>query len=247
MDIEKFNDFLDGFNEQVTLPPEAEDFILRFLDIFIRIFNDTWDYDLNNLERRRLSGSGIRRYGFIDKTSDVASVNPKYFPVGFDAVDLKSDIRDIEFFRNFLQKIRTFERIISNALLVRSDEAYKKSLSFYTYVRDLARAGNPEAVTIFDMLSSFFNRPRREGDEPSDSEIERDVKALLHGKKEGEILIKGTAKRTIAAKHEVVDDTFKPPKGALQAIPRETVCPDCGAKNKSHARFCTDCGKRIEN
>jgi len=247
MNIEKFNEFLHGFSEDITMTPEAEDFILKFMDIFIKVFNDTWNYELNQLERSRLLGSGVRRYGFMDKTSDIASVNPKFFPLGFDAVELKNDLRDIEFFRNFLQKLKSFERIVSNALLVRSNNGYRKSLSFYTYVRDLSRKGNSEAIAIFNMLASFFERQRRESEEPTNSEIERDVKALLHGKKEGEILIKGTAKRTIAGKREVINDTFKTPKGSLKANPRGSICPDCGAKNKSHARFCNDCGKRIDN
>ena len=191
MDIEKFKELLDGFNEDISLPPEAKDFILSILDISIKIFNNTWNYDLSNMDRRRLLGSGTRRYEFIEKTSDLASVNPKYFPLGFDADVLKIQIRDIEFFRNFIQKLRSLERIMSDAFLTRSDEAYHQSLSFYKYVRVLTHAGNPEASAIYLKLEPFFSRPRREGDEPSDQEIERDVNDLLQGKKEGEILIKG--------------------------------------------------------
>jgi len=35
---------------------------------------------LTTAERRRLRGSGVRRYGFIDKVSDVAEANPEFAP-----------------------------------------------------------------------------------------------------------------------------------------------------------------------
>jgi hypothetical protein len=35
---------------------------------------------LTDSERRRLLGSGVRRYGFIDKVSDFAVANPNFVP-----------------------------------------------------------------------------------------------------------------------------------------------------------------------
>ena len=244
MDIEKMNELLNINNDDVFVSPETMERIMRFMDYFIEIFGKTWDYDLNDVERRRLLGSGIRRYGFIDKTSDLAAVNHKFYPIGFDADEMKKEIRDIEFFRNFLQKLRAFERIITNALLVRSDEAYRQGLMFYNYVRSLARAGNPEAITIFDMLEPFFRRQRREGDEPTEHEVERDVRALLHGKKDGKILIEGKAKRTTASEVEMIDETFKP-KGAFKATIHGRICSACGTENESHFKFCSSCGQKL--
>lgn len=199
----------EGLSNEEKLTDNDMTIILRFMDFFINLFKNFWDYHLTDTERRRLMGSGIRRYGFIDKTSDIAAVNPAYYPKGFDAEELKNSLREIEFFRNFLQKIRTFERIFSNALLVRSDEAYRESLLFYRYVRTLIPAGDEGAITIYNMLESFFQRPRRSSDEPSDSEVEHDLRSLLKGTKDGEIIVKNETPKLTGGKHLVVDHTHK--------------------------------------
>ena len=47
------------------------------------------DVALSETERRRLLGSGVRRYGFIDKVSDFAIANPDFIPPYMNEADLK--------------------------------------------------------------------------------------------------------------------------------------------------------------
>ena len=46
--------------------------------------------------------------------------------------------------------------------------------------------------------------------------VERDMRALLHGRKDGEIVIENEKPHLVGGKHVVVDETQKP-KGAWKA------------------------------
>ena len=172
------------------------------------------DYDLTDIQRRRLISSGIRNYGFLDKASDLAVEHASLAPPRFDSTVLKDVIRDLEFIRDLLSLIRGFDRLVSNALFVYGDEAFRMALRFYNSVRELARTGDPEAVAVFNMLRPFFARPRRKNsDEPTETEVERDVKALMRGSKDGKIVIENERPRMTKGKRIVVDETTKK-KGA---------------------------------
>jgi len=171
---------------------------------------------LTNVARRRKQGSGVRRYGFIDKTSDLSQAFPQYNPPLFDYDELKEYLRDIEFLRNLLAMVNELARLISNALLVYGDEAYRLALRYYNSVRQLAREGDPGAIAVFNMLQTFFRRGRRPGEEPTEAEVERDLRALLHGKKDGRIVIENERPHMTGGKHVVVDETHKPKGNGME-------------------------------
>jgi len=161
---------------------------------------------LTTAERRRLLGSGVRRYGFIDKVSDVAGANPEFAPPFFSDTVLKDKIREIEILRNISVALNQMTRITDDVLLQLSDDAFQLALGYYNTVREAARRRQPGAQAIFNLLRAFFNRPRRTGGEPTEQEVERDVHALLHGKKDGEIVIKNERPHVSGGVHEVVDE-----------------------------------------
>jgi len=196
-------------SHNLFFPPTTATKILKDMDDLILSFREESEISLTDTERRRLMNSGIRRYGFIDKVSDIAHSSSQYSPMNFNAVDLKNLLRDVEFFRNLLARIRELERLVTNALFTTSDDAFRMSLIFYNYVRYLARTGEPGAVAIFNMLQPFFNRPRRSSSELTEPEIERDVKALLHGKKDGKVVIENKTPHAKGGKHVVFDDAHR--------------------------------------
>ena len=160
-------------------------------------------------DRRRKLGSGIRRYGFIDKTSDLALANPQFAPAFFNAGDLKDIVRDIEMSRNLLNLLQQFARLVNDSLLLFSDEAFSMALLYYNSVKELARRNVPGAEAVFRALEPFFRRPRRPGEEPTEPEVERDIRALLHGKKDGKIVVENEKPHLVGGKHVVVDETHK--------------------------------------
>jgi len=164
---------------------------------------------LSEAERRRMLGSGVRRYGFIDKTSDIAMSNPEFVPPYLDTEQLKKYIRDIENLRNVSVTLQQLLRINSDLFLIISDEAFRLALMYYNSVRDASRRRVPGAEAIFNALQLFFRRSSRPGDEPTEAEILRDVHSLLHGKKDGKIVIENETPHAAGGKHTVVDETHK--------------------------------------
>jgi ribonuclease D len=164
-------------------------------------------------QRRRMPGSGVRRYGFIDKTKDIADENPQFVPPFLDVEQLKELIRRIEIIRNINILLRQATRVNMDFLLSTSAEAFRLSLMYYNAVREAARQRVPGAQELFNTLQQFFRSPMRKHDQPTEIEVERDAKALLKGRKEGKVVIENIAPKTIEGKRTVIDETHKA-KGA---------------------------------
>ena len=172
--------------------------------------------ELSDSDRRRLLGSGVRRYGFIDKVSDLMAVNTDFIPSFLDPENFKTTLRRLETVRNVNALLQQTLRLNTDILLILGDEAYRQALSFYGAVRDAARRRAPGASELFRIMAAFFHRGRRTDEEPTEPELERDFHALLHGRKDGEIVIKNEKPHLVGGIHEVADETHKP-KGAWKA------------------------------
>ena len=211
--------------KSVTLPDEADknilpadeeedvmvdllETILTRLEIARKQFHEgTAEHALTDAERRRLQGSGVRRYGFIDKVSDIALANPEFIPPFMSEVELKRLIRIIEILRNISVTVQQLNRITNDELLIYGDAAFQEALKYYNSVRDASRRRVPDAQPLFRILQQFFRRPRLTSDKPTEQEVERDVKALLHGKKDGKIVIENEKPHVTGGKHVVLDET----------------------------------------
>jgi len=168
-------------------------------------FQKMSDNNLTALQRRRKIGAGIRNYGFIDKASDLADANPRFVQF-FNIQDFKNAVRNIEMCREIVILLQSFTRMVSNSMMVYSDDAFKMALIFYNMVKEMSRRGDPEAMEIFRALQPFFRRPRRSSAEPTAKEIERDLHAVLHGKADGKIVVEGIAPKKSAGKRVVIDE-----------------------------------------
>jgi len=178
-------------------------------DALGEFYNISGDVALSDADRRRLLGSGVRRYGFMDKVSDVGLANTDFAPPFLNLVTLKDLIRQIETLRNISTTLQQLVRLNSDLLLTAGDDAFRMALLYYTAVREAARGRVPGARAIFETLRLFFKRTRNTSTEPTEPEVERDVKALLHGKKDGKIVIENETPKTKGGKHLVVDETHK--------------------------------------
>jgi hypothetical protein len=186
-------------------PPELKE-IKDVVQDCVGRFKELADNNLNALQRRRKIGAGIRNYGFIDKVSDLAAANPEYAKF-FDIQDLKNSIRNIEECRDLLILLQTFARMVSNTMMIYSDDAYNMSLLFYNMVKELSKRGDPGAMEIFKALQSFFKRPKRISAEPTAKEIERDLHSLIKGTKDGKIVVESEKPRIVGGKRLLVDRT----------------------------------------
>jgi len=164
---------------------------------------------LSPAERRRLMGSGVRRYGYFDKVSDTAADYPQFWPLNTDETEtLKDLIREIEVLRNLLVFFETGSRLITDRLLTVGDAAFRLANVYYGSVRDVARRQLiPEAQHVFQLLQLFWQRPRRLSAEPTKKETLRNVKGLINGTREGEMYFENESDSVAKGKKKIVDKT----------------------------------------
>jgi len=165
--------------------------------------------DLTEADRRRLLGSGVRRYGFLDKVSDIMTTNPQFTPSFLDEEGFKEQIRNLEEVRNISVILQQTLRANNDVLAILGDQAFRMALMYYGAVRDASLRRVQGASALFRILQQFFRHGRPQSEEPTEHEVERDVKALLHGHKDGKIVIENERPHMVGGKHVVVDETHK--------------------------------------
>jgi hypothetical protein len=199
-----------GIYEQLIplLPASDMEDIIGGVKSNMSDFEDITKSNLTTAQRRRKIGPGTQNYGFVDKVSDLAEVNLKYTSF-FGITNLKNCIRNVETCRDLAIALLAFYRIATNAMLIYSDDAYSMALIFYNLVKEMSRQGDPVAIELYRDLKTHFKKKKRGSDEPTEMEIERDARALLHGKKDGRIVIENITPKKTSGLHKVVDETFK--------------------------------------
>jgi len=202
-------DMETGIDQQSVelLPPDAMEDIRDDITRSMNDFRKLSENNMNALQRRRKIGAGIRNYGFIEKVADLAAANPQ-FAQFFSPNDLRTCIYNIDMCREMVLILQAFARLVSNSMLVYSNEAYGMSLIFYNMVKEMSRRGNPKAMEIFRALQPFFKRPKRSSAEPTEKELERDLHALIHSRKDGKIVIENITPKMTGGVHKVVDEKF---------------------------------------
>jgi hypothetical protein len=146
------------------------------------------DNNLTNDQRKRKVGAGVRNYGFIDKVSDIASDNPEFVQF-FNINDLKNSIRNIEDCRDIIISLNHFIRLVSNAMMIYSDDAYSMSLIFYNLVKEMSKRGDANAVGIYKELQIYFKRPRHRSGDQTENELDRGVNAIIRGTEEETVFV----------------------------------------------------------
>ena len=211
--IEELHDAIGSIHSTsiFAFTPRLKDSVLRAILENIKELRtevETWvsGPELSSAERQRLRGASQRRYGFIDEVSDVMTFNPQFIPANVDEKDFKYEIRLFELMRTINITLQQVGRITHDIQLAMADNLYRKALSYYGAVRDSTLRRVEGAQVLYDRLRVFFHRHRRPSAEPTEHEVERDVRALLHGHKEGEIIIENENQHLVGGKHVVIEN-----------------------------------------
>jgi hypothetical protein len=160
--------------------------------------------------RRRLVGAGVKNYGFIDKAYDIARDNPKALPAGLTAEAMWKDMHDFEEARQLVAVLEQFLLVAKEYMAIIGDQCFRDALFIYDNLKMQSKNREPWATPLYEMLMSFFKKRRKPGEaEPTTKEIERDVRKLLFGHADGEIIIKNETPVVQGRKREVIDDIHK--------------------------------------
>ena len=139
--------------------------------------------------------------------------------------------------RNLLVWFRFAARVVQDLLLIAGDEAFRTAGTYYTLARDGARRRNPDAQQVFEMLRLFWKRPRRTSEEPTIPEVERDVRALIRGTKDGNISVSNESDSVVKGEKVIIDNTnatsaitLRKPRGGVKVVERgksaQSKCKD---------------------
>jgi hypothetical protein len=198
----------------IVLPDVTEADLLRAqseVSKLLALVRHWFPIALSAAERRRLQGARQRRYGFIDETKDVLAQNPEFIPNYFTEEDFNNLIRRFEIARNSVIGVEQIQRIIADAQLVLGDGAYQFSLAYYGNVRENSRRRVPTAMQIFERMRTFFRsmgHPKR-GENITEAEVERDIHALMHGRKDGKVTIEAHVDKIAKGSKTITDETYK--------------------------------------
>jgi hypothetical protein len=175
---------------------------------------------LSQAERKRLIGAGVRNYGFIDKAYDIARDNPTFLPPFLSAQDIWQDMHSFEEIRQLVMVLEKFLQSATECMMVRGDQCFRDALRIYDSLREMTKNRVPNAKPLFESLMSFFRKRRKPGEaEPTEKELERDFHALMHGTKDGEIVIKNEKPHLVGGKRVVIDKMRSNRRGEM----KETV------------------------
>jgi len=169
--------------------------------------------ELTHAERLQLSGSGHRRYGYIDTVSDVADACPQFWPTCTNDNNtdrMKSLIRNIEALESALIFFENRARVVRDLRLLCGDESYRLANMYYVAVRESARYKAEQADQVWKELRLYWKRRRKSDAEPTQKEIVRDAKAVMHGTKVGEVCVTNEGDRVSMGQRTIVDETYTP-------------------------------------
>jgi hypothetical protein len=188
-----------------VLPDSTMRTIINFINQAKSYFTD-YITPLTSTDRRRLFGAGFKFTGFIDAAYAGVAVNQNLLPAYMPAAKFKEDADDFTRKHNLYIILDQFAREASDVMLVSSDNAYRNSLDYYSSIKDAARRHVAGAEAEYNRLKPFFKKSKPANSEPTEAEVERDVRALLHGTKEGRVIVENKLPDVSSAKRKVIDE-----------------------------------------
>jgi len=162
---------------------------------------------LTSSERIRLRGVNVRRRGFIETVLSIADVNPEFMPHYVNSSNFQETMHQLEKLQLIAGVLQQLLRLNGDNELLSSNRAYSNSLVYYNNVKEAARTHVPGAEAILKMLQPFFANMRPTTNKPTEKELLRDVKGLLHGTREGTIVVENENPKVIKGERIVVDNT----------------------------------------
>jgi hypothetical protein len=73
-------------------------------------------------------------------------------------------------------------------------------------VKEATRQRVTGAEAAYNVLKDYFKRSKHASNEPTETEIERDVRALLHGSKDGRVVIENERPVVSDGERKVIDE-----------------------------------------
>jgi len=246
---------LDPFHSQLLgkvliqpFPKKLEE--LREESIHLdNLLQDIVSDGLSGMNRHQKNAIGDIRLGFVHNVFRYINDSTDFNPIGFDSEYYSQLMEQLDLTSQTITHLGSAIRLLRDIGIVTGDVLYGLALLWYRNIQVLSERRVPGAEAIYRELRTHFrNLGRRTSsadNPPTEAQILRDAKALLRGKKDGEIVIEGHAKHTTPSEKKVLDDTHKPLRKNFKETITGTICKHCGCENGAGYKFCKDCGGKL--
>jgi hypothetical protein len=120
-------------------------------------------YQLTPDDRQTILKMGDKSLALVEKTSELAAVNPQFCPSYFNLDELNIDLADAVNLRTLTNRLQQLSREVDDTAMLAGSEAFTQTLSFYNTVKQAARDNQPGAQALFDELKKRFvlGRPKK--------------------------------------------------------------------------------------
>jgi len=207
------NMFINTAQLDDLFPTTVKDELVGKMDNLVELVTKVRNQITAQTNHRNFSvGKGFRNYGFMLAANQSMNNFPELAPNFVDTESFNDVVEDYLFLRDVAERMLATTNDIREMMNTFGNLGFDFALAYYANVRSIAdRTGDKTAISVFEILRRFFTKRRTPevGREPSEYQLERDLKALLHGHKEGEILVKNQNPVTSGGVHEVIDEVHK--------------------------------------
>ena len=202
---------------------------------------------LTGMNRHQKNAIGDIRLGFVHDIARYVQDETQFNPsTGFDPEYYSKLIVQLDMLSQTQTALSSALRLARDISIVTGDMLYGLALLWYRNIQVLSERRVPGAEAIYRQLRTHFRHRRAStSEEPTEAQVLRDVKAVLHGKKDGEIVVAGHARHTTQGSHTVVDDVHKPMQQNFKETVRGVICTHCNTHNAAGHKFCWNCGKEL--
>jgi hypothetical protein len=163
---------------------------------------------LRALDRRRLNSIKEGNLGFVERSYALALENPEFLPRYMSTEKLTEDHQLYLSINSLAVLSRQIGDYLRNIEILAADMDYTNNLEFYKIVQEAAKRRVDGAETIFRNLKQRFKHKKHKRDTPTLKEQERDVKAIIHGTKDGKFIVENKSPHLTKGQHRVIDETY---------------------------------------
>jgi hypothetical protein len=120
-------------------------------------------YSLTPEDRQNILKMGDKSLAFVEKTDELAGINPQFVPPYVNLDDLKTDLVDAVNLRALSNRLQQLSREVDDTVMLAGSEAFTQALSIYSVVKQAARDNVPGAEAVFEELQKRFvlGRPKK--------------------------------------------------------------------------------------
>ncbi|MDR1600960.1 MAG: hypothetical protein LBS42_00840 [Tannerella sp.] len=147
-----------------TIPKELIDQFLNKLDEAMKPLRPYLN-PLTTDARRTILKMGDKSLALVEKTGELAAINPQFCPSYFNLSELNVDLADAVNLRVAVSRLEQITREVEDTVMLAGNEAFTQALTFYNAVKQAARDNVAGAQPVYDELKKRFaiGRPRKTG------------------------------------------------------------------------------------